>query len=194
MATCPSALSCPFFVEVEASLIKRVRFAAAFPYCNAGRHTECALYGSVAIGSKPPAGILPDGSFGEYLGSGRDAAEPAVCSIQHRYLVIEDSPIFAGFAANALRNERPDAEVVVCNGFDEAQRHLADDKFTLVVSGYGVGGGKTVHDIRALCDAPIVLFTGRDDCEVGTLGKVRVAKKSGGSAGLRDAMAALLGA
>lgn len=193
MGACPQTSTCVFFSAIEPSLVKRIKFASAFPYCRGGRHEECAIRSYVVAGDDAPEGLLPDGMRGDYLGSDDSAGNQRAVSSSTRFLVVDDSPVFATIAANAMRQQYPEAEVVCCHSFDDAEPTLRDSSYSLVVSGNGLGGGRTVHDVRRLTFAPIVLFTGRAPAESEMPANSRVVAKGAGPEALRLAVESLLG-
>jgi len=191
MSACPTSSTCVFYTTIERSLIKRIKFASAFPYCKAGRHDECALIAYMNRGDAPPADLLPDGTHADYREDGEVAA--AVRSGGASFLVVDDSPVFATLAANVLRDAYPGADVVTCHSFVEAEQHLADGHFRLIVSGQGLGDGHTVHDVRRRTMAPIVVFTGRDVEPEKRPANSQVVLKGAGPGALRQAADVLLG-
>ena len=76
-------------------------------------------------------------------------------------VVLDDSPVFAMFATNAVKMSLPGASVVQCATYSEATAHLRGSDCGLIVCGYGVGEDMTAHDIRSVSSAPMVLLTGR---------------------------------
>ena len=76
-------------------------------------------------------------------------------------LIIEDSPVFALFAAHAVTSCLPEANIARCATYATAAEHLRDSGCGLVVCGFGVGDGRTAHDVRSLTTAPMVVLTGR---------------------------------
>lgn len=189
MSPCPNASACTFSASVEPYLVKRIRFASAFPYCKGGKHDECALYMRIRSGDAIPANLLPDGSFGDYREDTQRVADRVGGT---RILVVDDSPIFATIAANTARLCYPGAEVLECHSFEEAEPELRGAGFSLIVSGNGLGGGRSVHDVRRLSMAPIVLFTGMPPAEADTPAGSRIVTKGAGPEALRHAMEALL--
>lgn len=202
MTKCSSSGDCPFHTAVEASIIKRIRFASAYPYCNGSLAPKCAIHNVMLSGGVLDRDLMPDGSRGERwddetssraVTSGR-AVPSSKYSSRHRFLVVEDSPIFAKFATNTIQYEYPDAEVVECHTYADAARELRTGHFKLVVSGFGLDAGKTAHDIRGLCDAPMVLLTGQPDRDTTGLGTAALVQKGAGSDAMRAAITGLLGA
>lgn len=192
MSTCPVSGGCRFHSIVESSLAKRVRFASAFPYCKGGRHESCELLPYVLDHREAPRDLLPDGSRGDYDGEHGQASVPGRVSLSRRMLVVEDSPVFATLAANAIRQHMPEASVEVCTDFTEAEAVIRTKGAHAVVSGYGIGNGRTVHDIRNITTAPILIFTGRlgDDIELPS--RSRVVRKDAGPEALCSSLDALL--
>jgi CheY-like chemotaxis protein len=80
-----------------------------------------------------------------------------------KFMVIEDSPVFATLTSTAIRMGFPEARVEECHSFQDAAARLRGGTVDLLVCGYGLDEGKTAHDIRALSDAPMVVITGRPD-------------------------------
>ncbi|MHB9003420.1 MAG: hypothetical protein ACYC6C_05075 [Coriobacteriia bacterium] len=202
MSKCSSSDGCPFHSAVEASVIKRIRFASAYPYCNGSMATYCAIRKVLSAGGQPDTDLLPDGSHGERwdeTAASRAVTSGALSYDRHvsssrRFLVVEDSPIFAKFACNSIQYIYPDAEVIECHTYADAARELRANSFRLVVSGFGLDGGKTAHDIRKLSDAPMVLLTGRPDRDTQGLGTAAMVQKGAGSDAMRAAITGLLGA
>lgn len=159
MSSCPQSSSCSFYSSVESSLVRRLKFASAFPYCKGGKHDLCAVHRRVAAGLDVPDDMHPDGSSIELEGTVVTASAGATAG--SAFLVVEDSPVFATIAANAIRQHISGAHVEICSTFAEADSVIRTRNPRLVVSGYGIDGGKTVLDIRRLTPAPILVFTGR---------------------------------
>lgn len=110
----------------------------------------------------------------------------------HVYLVVEDSPVFAAISANTLSAIVGDrGEVIKCSDFEDAEPHLMSGRVKLVVCGYGLGGGRTVHDVRRICWAPIVILTGRVG-EMNPPTSSRTVAKDAGPDKLRAAITDLL--
>lgn len=189
---CPKTSSCVFASAVEPSLVKRVRFASAFPYCKGGRHEECALYAILERGESVPSNLMPDGSYADYLD--RHSAPTRARGGAARFLVVDDSPVFATIAANTLRLRFPNAEVVQCHSFQEAEPELKGAGFALIVSGNGLGGGHSFRDVRRLTTAPMVLFTGWPPAAADVPAGCKVVKKDAGPEALRAAIEGLVGA
>lgn len=78
-----------------------------------------------------------------------------------RFLVIDDSQVFLALASSTVALTFLGAEVVRHNSFDAAANDLRAGSFDAVICGYGIGEGKTAHDLRALTNAPMVVLTGR---------------------------------
>lgn len=185
MAACPSSRSCPFHVAVEPSLIKRVKYSSAYPYCRGGMHEQCALYAIIERGERVPHDLLPNGTSGAYQDETRAASHAG-------YLVIEDSPVFATIAGHAIRSRVPHADVVECNSFSDAEEHLLSSDLRLVVCGYGVGEGKTAHDVRRMTSAPLVVLTGMPEDEIDVPSGARIVFKMSGPDALKAAIDAAL--
>lgn len=188
---CPKSSSCVFAASVEPSIIKRIRFASAYPYCRGGMHAECALFALLEQGETIPSNLMPDGSHGDYLESG--VAPVRGTTSGTRFLVIDDSPVFATIAANTLRLRFPNAEVVQCSSFVEAEPELKGSGFSLIVSGNRLGGGYNYRDVRRLSAAPMVLFTGWPPAPGDVPAGCRVVKKDAGPEALRAAIEGLVG-
>jgi DNA-binding NarL/FixJ family response regulator len=107
-------------------------------------------------------------------------------------LVVDDSPIFAMIAANAVTYHMPHAKVACCGSYREAEALLRTSHFETVVSGFGIGSGHTVHDIRRITEAPIVVLTGRPEGQVDAPTNSRVVQKGTGPEALRMAIGASL--
>ncbi|HSK47848.1 MAG TPA: hypothetical protein VLA05_07585 [Coriobacteriia bacterium] len=183
MRACPLNVSCPFYSAVEPSFVKRVRFGAARRYCRGGLQESCALHPYVARGDAVPVGLLPSGGRGEYLTGGKMLV---------RVLVVDNSPIFSMIAANAVTYHMPQAEVITCDSYDEAERQLASAHFEALVCGYGLGGGKTAHDLRRVSRVPMVVLTGRPEDQIEAPENCRIVQKGTGPEGLRAAIGASL--
>ena len=183
MAGCPRSSECVFYRTIEPSIVKRVRYAGSFGYCRGGQHEACAIHTRLASGLQVTPGTMPDGSMGDYLTEDR--------SVIHRFLVIEDSPIFAALASNTITSTFTGAQVVRATTYEDAAPELDGGMFSAVVCGFGLGGERTVHDVRRLTTAPIVVLTGR-------LGHVdvphgaRVVQKGAGPEALASALRSCL--
>jgi len=186
MSTCPRSDSCGFFQAVQPSLAKRLKYASSFPYCNTGGHGHCAIYTFLADGRPAPSDLLPNGGIDDYadaIGSGNGM----------KVVVLDDSAVFAMFAANAVAAALPGARVVRCETYLEALDELADGSCGLVVCGYGIGDGVTAHDLRRASSAPMVLLTGRPEGEFDKPSNSRVVLKGAGPDALRAAIGAAAG-
>lgn len=153
MAGCPKSTECVFYRTVEPSIVKRVSYASSYGYCGGGQHEACAIHTRLASGLPVTPGMLPDGTMGDYLTEDR--------SVIHRFLVIEDSPVFAALAASTITSTFGGAQVVRATTYEDATAELDGGMFSAVVCGFGLGGDRTVHDVRRLTTAPIVVLTGR---------------------------------
>jgi len=180
---CPRSGACVFHLSVEPSIIKRVRYASVYSYCRGGQHEQCALYRSVERNLPVPPNLMPDGSTGEYL-------DDAVAAGSHRFLIIEDSPVFAALASSTITSNFPGAHVVRKHSFEAAVDELAHE-WAAIVCGFGVGGDRTAHDVRDRTRAPMVILTGRPDHIVLPHGARRVNKGDGPEA-LASALRACL--
>lgn len=187
---CPRAAACIFHEVVEPSIVKRIRYAAAYPYCRGGRHGECALYVRLERNESIPPNLMPDGSYGDYLEPAREQRPRAAGT---RFLVVDDSPVFATIAANTLRMRYPGTEVVQCHSFEEAEAALKHGDVTLIVSGHGLGRGKSFRDLRRLSAAPMVLFTGWPPAPHEVPAGCCVVTKDSGPEALRAAIEGVLG-
>lgn len=184
MASCPQAGNCAFYRAVEPSLVKRIRYATSFPYCNSGKHESCALHPFLVAGSTPPADLLPNGGLADY------ADELPEQGSGMRVVVLDDSPVFSLFAANAVATCLPGASIVRCDSYSTAAGHLREADCGLIVCGYGVGDGRTAHDVRRITSAPMVLLTGRPEAEIDMPSDARVVAKGAGPDALRAAIGA----
>ena len=181
MAACPRSADCVFYGAIEPSLIKRVKYAGSYTFCRGGQHEVCAIHRRLSEGQGVPPGMLPDGSMGDYLTEDR--------FVVHRFLVIEDSPVFAALAASTIASTFTGAEVVRAATYDQAEGELADGMFSAVVCGFGLGGDRTAHDVRQLTHAPIVVLTGRPGDVDAPMG-ARVVRKGAGPEALASALRA----
>jgi hypothetical protein len=192
MAECVRGKDCVFNLTVAPSVVKRIRFASAHPYCRGGKYEECALYARLLRGQSIPRNLMPDGSTGNYVEDAMGAGSPVAARVRaRRIMVVDDSPVFATIAANTI-SLLPDTHVVQCHSYAEAAAELGKADFHLVVSGAGIGDGKTVHDIRALTSVPIVVFTGRPTSSTEAPSHSCVVMKATGPGALRAAVAGLL--
>lgn len=104
-----------------------------------------------------------------------------------RFLIVEDSPVFRALAASTLRMAVPGAQVVECESFDDATGYLAATSADVMVCGYGLGDGRTVHDMRRVTDTPMVVLTGRLG-ELQMPERATLVEKSAGPTALADAV------
>lgn len=198
MAHCPQSESCAFYQAIEPSIVKRIKFASAFPYCKGDKFAECAIRSRMISGREVPSDLLPDGSAGDYLDEPRQGASPILAESRSAgtagscFLVVDDSPVFAIIAANAIKQHVSGAEVEVCATFDEAEAVIRSKGIRLVVSGYGLGDGRNVLDVRRLTEAPILVFTGRPGEDRELPARSRVVAKGAGPDALRGALEYLL--
>ena len=199
MAHCPQSGSCTFFQAIEPSIVKRIKFASAFPYCKGDRFAECAIRSRMTSGRDVPPDLLPDGSAGDYLDAPSSTTAPSAPRGGHSagaagscFLVVDDSPVFAIIAANAIKQHVSGAVVEVCATFAEAETVMRSKGIRLVVSGYGLGEGKTVLDVRRMTQAPILVFTGRPGEDRELPNRSRVVAKGAGPEALRGALDHLL--
>jgi hypothetical protein len=162
----------------------RVKYASAFVYCRGGHHSDCARYRLLSAGAEAPGDLLPDGSTGQWSHS-------SASDSKQRFLVIEDSPVFAALASATIASHYSDSEIVRRLSFTEAQSDLVAGGYTAVVCGYGLGDGRTVHDVRRLTDVPIVVLTGRLE-GVEAPARARIVEKSAGPVALVAALKASL--
>ncbi|MDO8847228.1 MAG: hypothetical protein Q7W51_02420 [Coriobacteriia bacterium] len=183
MAGCPSSAYCVFYKTIEPSIVKRVRYASIYSYCRGGEHAVCALYDKVATGLPVMHNLMPDGSIGEYLDEDR--------AVVHRFLVIEDSPVFAALAASVISSHFTGAQIVRKSTYDDAAEELADGMFSAVVCGFGLGGERTAHDVRRITTAPLVVLTGRPG-KIDPPSGSRVVHKGAGPEALASALRACL--
>ena len=182
--SCPLSGACEFYETASASLMARIKYASAFPYCRGGKDADCAIAIEIRAHRPVPEGLLPTGE--------REFAMPAEfetgasVSTTRRIVVIDDSPIFVRLAVAAVQNACPGYEVMPASSYEEAS-HLLDETPALVVTGYGVGGGRTVHDVVARLGngTPVVVFTGKPDVDL-PFGATLVEKTAGATA-LADA-------
>lgn len=150
---CPVAESCDLHQVLRASVIKRVRYPQVLPYCENTDGSACALYQYVSSGRPVPRGLMPDGSTDHSVEDGRPT--------ERRFLVIEDSSVFATLTSSALRTHFTGAVVDCRESFDQAVGDLRSTQYSAIICGYGLGGDRTVHDVRDVTEVPIVVLTGR---------------------------------
>src|SRR5574340_1730982 len=117
MTVCPRSAVCVFYASVESNIIKRVKYASAYMYCRGGNSEPCEIHTRLANDLPISRNLMPDGSTGDYL----DRAEP---DRAHRFLVIEDSPVFAALASNTIAFSFTGAEVVHMDSFEAAAVEL----------------------------------------------------------------------
>jgi CheY-like chemotaxis protein len=150
---CPVSESCDLHQALRGSVIKRVRHPHVLPQCENTDGGGCALYQYVASGQPVPRGLMPDGSTDHSVDEGRPT--------ERRFLVIEDSAVFATLTSSALRTHFTGAVVDCRESFDEAVGDLRSTQYSAIICGYGLGGDRTVHDVRDATQVPIVVLTGR---------------------------------
>jgi len=150
---CPVAESCDLHQALRASVIKRVRYPQVLPNCENTDGSACALYQYVSSGRPVPRGLMPDGSTDHSVEDGRPT--------EQRFLVIEDSSVFATLTSSALRTHFTGAAVDCRESFDQAVGDLRSTQYSAIICGYGLGGDRTVHDVRDVTEVPIVVLTGR---------------------------------
>jgi len=184
MSACPSHRECPFYLTVEPSIASRVRYASAFMYCRGGMYDRCALHEALVAGRDVPRNLMPDGTMGDW-------ADDEHTRASRRFLVIEDSPVFAALASSTIASHYSDAEIVRRGSFAEAESDLRAGGFSAVVCGYGLGDGRTAHDVRACTSAPMVVFTGRLE-GLDVPADARIVEKSAGPEALMAALRASL--
>ena len=184
MSMCPQNQACPFHAEVEPSVLKRVKYASAYAYCRGGRFSECALYSRLSRSEPVEQNLLPDGGIGDW-------AEAEHSRVRHRFLIIEDSPVFAALASATVASHYSDAEIVRHLSYSDAEADVQAGGFSAIICGYGLGDGRTANDVRVLTRAPIVVFTGRLDGVRPPVG-AKVVEKSAGPDALIAAVRASL--
>jgi hypothetical protein len=181
MAACPNCDRCTFHDVVTTSVVTRLKFKAFFSYCRGGQHEYCAIHKLIADGKSVPKNLLPDGYYGDYLDDG--------VSGTGRFLVVEDSPVFAALSASTIKMHFPNASVERCATYDEAVTKLASGGYTAVVCGFGLDGGRTAHDLRMLTTAPLVVLTGRPG-DIDAPSGAQVVHKGAGAEALAGALRA----
>ena len=180
MAACPKCDRCTFHDVVTSSVVKRLKYKAFFSYCRGSQTEYCAIYKRLDHGEPVPKNLLPDGYFGDYL-------DDATAAGTGRFLVVEDSPVFAALASSTIKMNFPAATVERCATYDEAVARLADGGYTAIICGFGLDGGRTAHDLRTLTSAPLVVLTGRPGHIDAPLGS-QVVYKGAGSEALAGAL------
>lgn len=168
---CPMSESCELNRALRSSVIKRVRYPEVLPFCESGNGEGCALFAQLSVGRAVPRDLLPDGTRGDYMDDGR--------SDTYRFMVIEDSQVFAVLTSSALRTHFPGATVDCRGSFAEAEADLSTTSYSAVICGYGLGGEHTVHDVRRVSRVPIVVLTGRPGALDLPAGAQRVSKGAG---------------
>ena len=181
---CPRNYECVFHQTVEPSVIKRVRYASVYSYCRGGQHAECAVYRALERSLPVPRNLMPDGAIGDYM----DDRAPGT---EHRFLIIEDSPVFAALASSTIASNFQGAHIVRKLSFEAAVEELAND-YHAIICGFGLGGERTAHDVRKHTSAPMIVLTGRPDHGQLPHGARRVGKSEGPEA-LASAIRACLG-
>lgn len=189
--TCPHSGDCVFYSTVEPNVFKRIKFANSFPYCKGGQHAACALLEVMDTGRPVPDNLLPNGSLGDYLDF--STASQSHAGARRQFVVVEDSPVFMRIAGNIVRNAVPDALVVECNSFEEACTALNDGDTVLVVSGYGIGSGRSARDLRHHTTAPIIVLTSHPEHTIEAPLNSRVVQKASGPGALTEAIHAMVG-
>ena len=184
MSACPTSRQCPFYLTVEPSISSRVRYASAFMYCRGGMHDRCALHAALIAGEEVAHNLMPDGTTGDWADDERTRAN-------RRFLVIEDSPVFAALASSTIASHYSDAEIVRRASFAEAEPDLRAGGHSVIVCGYGLGDGRTAHDVRSLTPTPMVVFTGRLE-GLEAPANARIVEKSAGPEALMAALRASL--
>lgn len=190
--TCPHSADCIFYSTVEPDVFKRIKFAGSFPYCKGGQHAACAILEVMDTGRPVPDNLLPNGGLGDYLDFA--TMEHTFASARRQFVVVEDSPVFMRIAGNIVRNAVPDALVVECNNFEEACTALGDGETVLVVSGYGIGSGRSARDLRHHTTAPIIVLTSHPENTIDAPVNSRVVQKASGPGALTEAIHAMVGA
>ncbi len=183
MADCPRSTECVFYRTIEPSIVKRVSYASSYGFCNGGQHEACVIHTRLEGGLAVTPGMLPDGTMGDYLTEDR--------SVVHRFLVIEDSPVFAALTASTITSTFNGAQVVRATTYEDAAPELDEGMFSAVVCGFGLGGDRTVHDVRRHTNAPIVVLTGRLDA-VDVPHGTKVVRKGAGPEALASALRSCL--
>lgn len=174
MAACPRSSTCAFHITVEPSIVKRVRYASVFPYCKGGRHEECAIFTKMLSGAPVPRNLMPDGLIGDYMDDEVSTAK--------RFLIIEDSPVFAALASSTIASHFRGAEIDRRPSYEAAVEDLSRNHYSAIVCGYGLGGDRTAHDVRRVSAAPMVVLTGRPGDVHAPMGAVVVQKGQGSEA------------
>jgi len=185
MAACPRASTCVLHCAVEPSIIKRVKFASIYSFCRGGQHEGCAVWAKLVNALPVPPNLMPDGTTGDYLDAGADG------SSARRFLIIEDSPVFAALASSTIAAHFTGAEIVRRLSYDTAVDDLVHTDFSAIICGFGLGGDRTAHDVRSLTGAPIVVLTGRPDGVKAPHG-AQVVQKGAGPEALTSAIRACL--
>lgn len=189
--SCPQSGDCIFYSAVEPNIMLRIKFASSFPYCRGGQHAACALLEVMDSGRPVPANLLPNGTLGDYMDP--EGITRAGGDGTRQFVVVEDSPVFMRIAGNIVRNAVPNARVVECNSFDEARVVLDEGDTELVISGYGIGSGRSARDLRHHTLAPIIVLTSHPANSIEAPTNSRVVQKASGPGALTEAILAVVG-
>jgi hypothetical protein len=185
MAACPLGDECVFHQAVEPSVLKRIKYASVYPYCRGGGHGECAIYSQLTDARPVARNLMPDGSIGDYVDEERPAA------LRRRFLIIEDSPVYAALASSTIATHFADSEIVRELSYETAVERVVRETFAAIVCGYGLGGDRTAHDVRRLTAAPLVVLTGRPG-NIELPHGARMVQKGAGPEALATALRAVL--
>lgn len=160
MARCPESQNCPFTHAVEPNLLKRVKYASAYPYCRGGSHEACEIRHYLVRGQQPPMTLLPNGEHERYSDTVGDGLLPLSMP---RVLVLEEIGIFRQLAANTVRASVASADVIDCESWEQARSLMQQQDFSLIVCGDTYSCGASAHDVRRLSMAPMIVMRSSDD-------------------------------
>jgi len=189
MSTCPEGKSCPFHQAVERNVLKRVKYASAFPLCRRGEFSRCAIRPYLLRGEPAPEDLMPTGECERY----GDGAHSPGHSNSSRVLIVEPSAVFRTLARNAVQSCMDAERVVAAGTFEEAVRQLSGQPVGLLVCAERFDCGRTAHDIRAISSAPMIVLTSNDAALQSPPARSRVVARSAGPEIMRSAIAAFLG-
>jgi hypothetical protein len=170
---------------IEPSVLKRVKFASAFPFCRGGRYHLCELRPYLLRGEAPPRTLLPTGAHVDYLGAADSPRGPS----RVRVLVADESGVFRALTAQTVTQSLPDAELEAYDTLTDTILALGSRDFDLLVCADAFADGRTAHDLRALCSVPMVVLAGDDRLLRQPPANSRVVPRNAGPEAVRSAVA-----